>query len=365
MTDRMLMAGNEAVGWGAVNAGCDGFFGYPITPQNSVIEWFAREMPVRGKVFVQTPSETSSIMMVYGGAAAGRRVMTSTSGPGWSLMQEGMSHLAAADLPAVIVITQRGGPGQGSVRHAQMDYLSVTRGGGNGGYKNIVLAPASVQEVHDLMQLAFYLADKYANPVVVLSDAIIGLISETVEMKPLEFGPVPDKKWAVKGRANHSEKVMRRMVHSSVAAGKPLEGYTTYLSWMKHKDDKYKTISATEVRYEAYRTDEVDLVIVAYGYASRICKEAINRARAEGLKVGMIRPVSLWPFPTQPIREIAQAGCKVLVVEDSLGQMIDDVNAAVPDRSDVHFIGMFDRHQPDDSGMILPNAVLDEIRRML
>lgn len=365
MTERTLVKGNEAVGWGAVNAGCDGFFGYPITPQNSVIEWFARELPARGKVFVQSPSETSAIMMVFGGAAAGRRVLTSTSGPGWALMQEGMSHLAAADLPAVIVITQRGGPGQGSVRHAQMDYLCVTRGGGNGGYKNIVLAPASVQEVHDLVQLAFYLADKYWNPVVVLSDAIIGLISETVELKTLEFDPVPDKTWAVKGRANHAEKVVRRMVHTSVSAGKILEGYPTYLSWMAYKDDKYKTMAATEVRHEAYLTDDADLVIVAYGYPSRVCKEAIHRARAEGLKVGLIRPISLWPFPAAPIREKTERGCKVLVVEDSLGQMVDDVRAAVPDNTEVHFLGMLSRHLPDDSGMILPKTVLEKIRSTL
>lgn len=365
MTERMLVQGNEAVGWGAVNAGCDAFFGYPITPQNSVIEWVAREFPARGKVFVQTPSETSAIMMVYGGAATGKRAMTSTSGPGWALMQEGMSHLAAGDLPAVIVLTQRGGPGQGSVRHAQMDYLSATRGGGNGGYKNIVLAPASVQEVHDLMQLAFYLADKYCNPVVVLSDAIIGLISETVELKAFEFGPVPEKTWAVKGRANHAEKVVRRMVHTSTSAGKLLEGIPNYVSWLNHAQEKYQQIIAAEVRYEAYQADDADLIIVAYGYPSRVCKEAIHRARAAGLKVGLIRPISLWPFPSLPIREKAEQGCRVMVVEDSLGQMVDDVKAAVADRTEVQFLGMLSRHQPDDSGMILPGTVLDAIRRIL
>jgi len=365
MTERTLVQGNEAVGWGALNAGCDAFFGYPITPQNSVIEWFAREFPPRGKVFLQTPSEASAIMMVLGGAATGKRVMTSTSGPGWALMQEGMSHLAGCDVPAVIVVTQRGGPGQGSVRHAQMDYLSATRGGGNGGYKNIVLAPASVQEVHDLVQLAFNLGDKYCTPVVILSDALVGLISETVELKKFESGPLPEKNWAVRGRAHHPEKVMRRMVHSSVFAGKLLEGITSYSGWLAHAKEKYDQISAAEVRYEDYRSGDADLVIVAYGYVSRVCKEAVHRARADGLKVGLIRPITLWPFPSRPIRENAERGCRILVVEDSLGQMIDDVKAAVLDETEVHFVGALSRHAPDDSGMILPRTVLHEIRRIL
>jgi 2-oxoglutarate ferredoxin oxidoreductase subunit alpha len=350
---------------GAAHADCDAFFGYPITPQNDVIEWFAREMPARGKIFVQTPSETSAIMMVYGGAATGSRVMTSTSGPGWALMQEGMSHLAGADLPAVIVITQRGGPGQGTVRHAQMDYLCATRTGGNGGYKNIVLAPASVQEVHDQMQLAFHLADKYCNPVIVLSDGIIGLISETIESKKLEFEPTPDKEWALKGRNHHPDPDMRRFVHSAVAAGKWREGYPTFLSWIEKWDKKYKEMERTEVRYDTYLCEDADLIIVAYGYSSRVSKEAINRARKDGLKVGLFRPITLWPFPYEPIREMADQGRKMLVVEDSLGQMIDDVKVAVQGRTEVHLVGMLSRHVADDGGMLLPGAVLDGIRRIL
>jgi len=365
MTERILVKGSEAVGWGAANANCDAFFGYPITPQNEVIEWFAREFPPRDKVFVQTPSETSAIMMTYGGAAAGFRVMTSTSGPGWALMQEGMSHLAAADLPAVIVITQRGGPGQGSVRHAQMDYLGVTRSGGNGGYKNIVLAPSSVQEVHDQVQLAFHLADKYCNPVIVLSDGIIGLISETVEMEALDFGPLPEKDWAVKGRAHHPEKVMRRFVHSSPSSGKHREGLLTYGDLLAHLDAKYKKIEQEEVRYEKYLRDDAELVIVAYGYPARVCKEATHRARDEGLKVGLLRPISLWPFPYAPIKEKSDQGCRILVVEDNLGQMVDDVRFAVQGQADVQFIGMLSRHLPNDGGMLLPCTVLDEIRRIL
>ncbi|MFQ5827324.1 MAG: 3-methyl-2-oxobutanoate dehydrogenase subunit beta, partial [Dehalococcoidia bacterium] len=192
VAERILVQGNEAVGLGAVAAGCTGFFGYPITPQNEITEWFAREMPKRGGVFVQPQSETGSINMLYGGAATGLRVMTSTSSPGWGLMQEGMSCLANAELPCVVVLVQRAGPGQGTTRTAQTDYLSATRGGGQGGYKTIVLAPASVQENCDLVQLAFHLADKYRNPVVVLTDAVIGQMAEPLETRTLDFGPLPE-----------------------------------------------------------------------------------------------------------------------------------------------------------------------------
>jgi len=365
MTERTLVKGNEAVCWGAVNAGLDAFFGYPVTPQNEVIEWFARELPKRGKVFVQSQSENGAIMMVYGGAAAGFRVMTSTAGPGWSLMQEGMSHLAAADVPCVVVITQRGGPGQGSIRHAQMDYSNVTRGGGAGGYKNIVLAPNSVQEIHDFMQLAFHLADKYCNPVIVLSDGIIGLILEAVELKPLEFEPLPEKEWAVKGRDTHPEEMMRRFIHSSPASGKFREGYFHYGAWLEHMDQRHHQMAEAEVRCETYKADDAELMIVAFGYVSRVCTEAINRARAEGLKVGLLRPITLWPLASQAIREQADKGRKILVIEDNLGQMVDDVKCAVEGKTEVHFLGMLSRHIPTDGGMIMPGRVLEEIRRIL
>jgi len=364
MSERLLARGNEAVAWGAINAGCDGFFGYPITPQNEVINMIAKEFPQMGKVFVQSQSETASIMMVYGGAAAGFRVMTSTAGPGWSLMQEGMSHLAGAELPAVIVVTQRGGPGQGSVRHSQMDYLCVTRGGGAGGYKTIVLAPSSVQEVHDLMQLAFHLSDKYRNPAVVLSDAVLGLVSETLELKKLDFGPLPEKEWALQGRDNHKDK-NRRSIDSYVCYGKIREEIWSYNAWLEHQVEKYRKITDEEVRYEAYQTEDAELVLVAFGYVSRVCKEAINRAREQGLKVGLIRPITLWPFPFQVIRESADKKCEVLVVEDNLGQMVDDVRLAVEGRTNVHFLGMLSRHLPSEAGVILPGTVLEKIRSIL
>ncbi len=360
---KTLVQGNVAVGWGALNASCDGFFGYPITPQNEIPEWFAREFPKRGKVFLQTQSETGAIMMLYDGAAAGFRVMTSTSSPGWGLLQEGMSHLAAAELPCVIVLVQRGGPGQGSIRHAQMDYLAVTRTGGGGGYKNIVMAPASVQEIHDMMQLSFHLADKYANPVIVLSDGILGLLAETLEVRKLDFGPVPEKTWAVKGRDCHEDKA-RRYVHNSPSTAPPPRGCPNYVSWLGHLGEKYRQITDNETRSEEYLCDDADLVLVAYGYPSRVCKEAIDIARSEGIKAGLVRPVTLWPFPFEVLRKKMDRGCRFLVVEDSLGQLIEDVHLAVQGRAQIDFLGLLDRHLLTDGGMILPGRVLQEIRRL-
>ncbi len=363
MQNRTLIQGNVAVGWGALNAGCDGFFGYPITPQNEIPEWFASEFPKRGRVFVQTQSETGAIMMLYGGAAAGFRVMTSTSSPGWGLIQEGMSHLATAELPCVIVLVQRGGPGQGSIRHAQMDYLAVTRTGGGGGYKNIVLAPATVQEIHDMMQLSFHLADKYSNPVILLSDGVLGLVAETLEIRTLQFEPLPEKTWAARGRDRQGDKT-RRFIHTYPSGAPPPRSCPNYVSWLGHLGEKYQDIIDNEVRCEEYLCDDAELVVVAYGYPSRVCKEAINTARAEGMRVGLTRPITLWPFPYETLRKKVNHGCRFLVVEDSLGQMIEDVHLAVQGRTSIDFIGLLDRHLPTDGGMILPGRVLQEIRRL-
>jgi len=361
MGERMFAQGNEAVGWGALSAGCDGFFGYPITPQNEIPEWFSREFPERGKVFVQSQSETGSINMLYGGAAAGFRILTSTSGPGWALMQEGMSHLAAAELPCVVVLVQRGGPGQGSVRHAQMDYLSVTRGGGQGGYKNIVIAPVSVQEIHDLVQLAFYLADKYRNPVVVVTDGLLGLIAESLEVKTIEFGPLPEKDWATRGREKQTDG-NRRFINSYPSGAPP---YENYLAWLEHIGQKYQQMADSECRYATYQAEDAELLLVAYGYSARVSEEAVIMARAQGLKAGLIRPITLWPFPYQMIRNKVDLGCRFLVVEDSLGQLVEDVRIAVQGRVEVDLLGIQSRHIPTDGGMILPGRVLEEIKRLL
>jgi 2-oxoglutarate ferredoxin oxidoreductase subunit alpha len=360
MAERILTEGNEAVGWGAISAGCKCFFGYPITPQNEIIEFLSREMPKRGGIFLQAQCETATINMLFGAAAAGVRAMTSTSSPGWGLMQEGMSNLAAARFPCVVVLVQRVGPGVQRLTHSQQDYNSATRGGGGGGYRTIVLAPASVQETHDLMQLAFYLADKYRNPVVVLSDGLMGHVVEPLELKTLEFGPLPEKDWAVTRRGKHEDGKHRAMG----ASYNPLKG-ESFVSYLVDMRDTYQEIEASEVRYEEYRTEDAALVLVAYGYCARVAEEAVDMARAEGLRAGMLRPITLWPFPVKAIRDKAAQGCRFLVVEDSMGQMVDDVKIAVEGKAEVHLVDATFRHLTSEDGMIMPAKVLEEIRRLL
>lgn len=278
-------------------------------------------------------------------------------------MQEGMSSIAGAELPCVVVLVQRGGPGGGSIRHSQMDYMSATRGGGGGGYKNIVLAPASVQEVHDLIQLAFYLADKYLNPVVMLSDGIIGQIAENLEMKTIDFGPLPEKDWAVRGVGRQKDGKRRMILHGrGVIAGPP---YFTYVNFLDHLKEKYQKMADTEVRYETYQTDDAEMILVAYGYVARVAKEAVKMAREEGLRVGLLRPITLWPFPYKQIKEKAELGCKFLVAEDSMGLLVDDVRIGVEGKAEVHLLDISARHMPTDGGMILPGRVFQEIRRLL
>lgn len=364
MKEKILVEGTEAVGWGAVSAGVDAFFGYPITPQNETTEWFAREMPKRGKVFVQAQSEVGAIHLIYGGAATGARVITSTSGPGWSLMQEGMSTLVEAEFPCVVVLMQRGGPGEGTVRHSQMDYMTATRGGGHGGYKNIVLAPASVQETSDLVQTAFYLADKYRNPVVILTDGIIGRTRESLEVRTLDFSPLPEKDWAVRGKGQNKDG--QRRVHQIIrGALAPSKEYDSYLAFIKALADKFQQMKNEEVRYESYQAVDAHLILVSFGYVARVCKEAINMARAEGLRVGLIRPISLWPFPSKVIAEKAEQGAKFLVVEDNLGLMVEDVELAVRGKAQVHLLNMLAHHLPTDAGMILPDRVFEEVKKLL
>jgi len=363
--EKLFVTGNEAIGWGAVMAECRAFFGYPITPQNEVTEWFARELPRRGGVFVQSQSETGSINMLYGAAAAGVRAMTSTSSPGWSLMQETLSHMSNAELPCVVVLVQRGGPGMGTIRHAQMDYLSVTWGGGHGGYRNIVLAPASVQECHDLVQLAFYLADKYRNPVIVLSDGIIGQMSEPLEVRKLEFGPLPPKDWAVGGKGRRADR-RRRLISCGQGIGRmpiPDLPHPTYRDFQAYLGEKWRLLEQ-EVRFEGHRLEDARLVLVSMGYTARVCREAVRQAREEGLKVGLLRPITAFPFPHAVVREKAEGGCHFLVVEDNLGQMVQDVRAATLGKAPVHFLGVLARHLPTDGGAIYPDRVLEEIRRV-
>ena len=365
MTERILVQGNDAVGWGAINAGCRHFFGYPITPQNEITEWFARELPKRGGVFVQSQSELGSINMLYGAAATGVRVMSSTSGPGWSLMQETMAYLTAAELPCVVVLVQRGGaPGAAGTRHAQTDYTSATRGGGHSGYKNIVLAPASVQETHDLVQLGFYLADKYRNPVVILSDAIIGQMAEPLKVETLDFGPLPEKDWTIKGKGRQKDGKRRLVVSTHGVFAEP-PFFMDWVGFAEHCDNKFKEIKNAEVRYESLQTEDADLILIAYGYTARCSEEAVLIARSEGLKVGLIRPITVWPFPYEAIKQKATHGCEFLVVEDSTGQMVEDVMLGAEGKAPIHLLGIWGRHTRTVAGMITPNRILEEIRQLL
>jgi len=277
-------------------------------------------------------------------------------------MQEGMSHLAAADLPCVVVLVQRGGPGAGSTRHAQTDYSSVVKGGGPGDYKNIVLAPASVQEIYDLMQRAFYLSDKYCNPVIVLSDGILGQVREPLEFNKIGFGALPEKDWALRGRDNQKDGG-RRFIHSAPGLIGTSQG-PDYNDWLTHAQKKYEDMSS-EVEYEIIHGEDAELFIIAYGYPARSAEEAVNLAREKDLKVGLIRPITLWPFPSEIIKKKATEGCRFLVVEDSLGQMVDDVRFSVEGKSDVHLCGILSRHLRHDGGMLMPGMIVNEIMNLL
>ena len=362
MNERIFVNGNEAVGWGALAADCRAFFGYPITPQNEVTEWFAREFPKRGRIFIQTSSETASINWLYGGACVGARVMTSTSSPGWALMQETISHMVNTEVPCVVVLVQRGGPGQGTTRHAQMDYASATWGGGHGGYKNIVLTPASAQEVHDLMQLAFYLADKYCNPVIVLSDGIIGTMMEPIALREINFNSLPEKDWALRGKGRRKDG--QRRLLSSAQGLIPTSRNPNYLTLLHTLHNKFQQMAAHEIRYEASLLEDAELVLVAFGYAARASLQAMNWARAEGIKVDMIRPITVWPFPSQIIKEEAEKGVKFLVVEDNLGQMVMDVKMASEGKAAIYLVSALDRHEAMEGGAIYPEKVLEKIKEL-
>lgn len=357
MSERILVSGNNAVARGAIQAGCKCFFGYPITPQSEIPEYMSKELPKIGGVFVQSESESGSIYMVYGGGLAGERIMTSTSSPGLSLMAEGISYLAEQEIPAVIVDVMRMGPGIGTGgQGGQTDYLQVTKGCGHGGYRSIVLAPASCQEIFDLMQLAFYLADKYRSPVIVVTDFILGQTEEPLELRTLEFGPLPEKNWALTGKQKRGGE---RVAH--VAA---FITYKGMLNYHMKLIEQYKEIKRTEVRYETYMAEDCDFLIVAYGSSARMARGAVEMGRAKGLKLGLFRPITLWPFPAEAIsRQSLNAG-KVLVVEDSQGQLIEDVEAHVKGQVPVHLLGIWARHNVEGGGIIHPERIIQEVEKI-
>ncbi|WIV13318.1 3-methyl-2-oxobutanoate dehydrogenase subunit VorB [Proteiniborus sp. MB09-C3] len=347
---KVLMKGNEAVGAAAIKAGCKYFFGYPITPQNEIPEFMARELPKVGGVFLQAESEISAINMVYGAAGAGARVMTSSSSPGIALKQEGISYIAGAELPCVIVNMVRGGPGLGGIQPSQSDYFQATRGGGNGDYRHIVYAPASIQEAVDLVMEAFDVADYYRNPVIILGDGMIGQMMEPVEFKEPKKRELPPKNWATVGTKGERKP---NVINSLYIDPKILEDHVIRL------EEKYARMKENEVRHEEYNLEDAEVVIVAYGTTSRIAKNAIAKCAEAGIKVGLIRPITLWPFPDAAFDKISEKTKALLTVEMSTGQMIDDVKIAVNGRKPVHFYGR-------TGGMVpTPDAIAEEIKKIV
>lgn len=345
-----LMKGNEAIAHAAIRCGADGYFGYPITPQSEIIETLALLKPweTTGMVVLQAESEVASINMVYGGAGAGKRVMTTSSSPGIALMQEGISYMAGAELPGVFVNVQRGGPGLGTIQPSQSDYFQATRGGGNGDYNVIVLAPASVQEMADFVDLAFELAFKYRNPAMILSDGVIGQMMEKVVLPPMKPRRTEEQikkecPWASIGRTRDREP---NIITSLELKPEVMEVRNLHLQ------EKYRRIKETEVRYETTLCDDADYLIVAFGSASRIAEKSVETARAKGIKVGLFRPITLWPFPSKEIMEASKGKKGILVTEINAGQMVEDVRLAVNGTIPVDHFGRLGGIVPDPEEIV-------------
>ena len=326
MAKRVLMTGNEALGEGAIRGGCDCYFGYPITPQNELTAYMAKHLVGEGKAYIQSESEIAAINMVFGAAGAGARAMTSSSSPGVSLKQEGISYMAACRLPGLIVNVMRAGPGLGDITPSQSDYFQATRGGGHGDYRTIVYTPATVQEMHDFAARAFDAADKYRLPVMILADGRLGQMMEPLTLWTDEPTP-PEKPWSLTGAKGREKRTIR-----SYYAGNVPENNEQIQATLRE-------IEANEVQYDTYLTDDAEFLLVAYGTSARLCRGAIDLVRAEGIKAGLVRPLTVWPFPFKIIAELSESAQKVLAVEMSAGQMVEDVRLAVEGRAPVHFFG--------------------------
>lgn len=329
---KVLIKGNEAVGAAMIAAGCTTYFGYPITPQSEVPEYLSRELPKVGGTFLQAESEIAAINMLYGAAGAGTRVATSSSSPGVALMQEGITYMAGAELPCLVVNMMRGGPGLGSIQPSQTDYFQSTRGGGNGDYRTITLAPASIQEMVDLVHLGFDLADLYRNPVILCGDGMLGQMMEPVEFKNHEPMDLPEKTWAANGTKGERKP---NIINSLYLSPEELEAHNIHLI------EKFKTISEKEKRVEAVDTEDADIVLTAFGTTSRICKSAAHILKEKGYKVGIIRPITLWPFPDEAYKAINPECKAILDVELNHGQMVEDVRLAVEGKIPVEFYGRY------------------------
>lgn len=350
--NKHLMTGNEAAAEAAIQAGCRFYYGYPITPQNEIISYMALRMPQVGGTFIQAESEIAAINMLHGSAAAGARAMTSSSGPGISLKQEGISYLAGSELPCVIVNVQRGGPGLGDISPSQADYFQAVKGGGHGDYRMIVLAPSSVQEIADLVYDAFDLADKYRNPVMILGDAQLGQMMEPVEFYKPAKTYLPPKKWALTGADGRPKNVIKSFY--------PVKGELEKFNRRLQK--KYRKIEETEVRYEEINTKDADLVLVAYGTCARISREVMDKASKIGYRIGLLRPITLWPFPKDALRRLSQRVRTFMVVEMSAGQMVEDVKLSILGRCPVHFYGRMGGGVPSTNEII--NNILEVLPKI-
>lgn len=351
------MKGNEVIAEAAIRCGCDGYFGYPITPQSEVMETLMVRKPWEetGMVVLQAESELAAINMVYGGACSGKKVMTSSSSPGISLKQEGLTYLAGAELPCLVVDVVRGGPGLGTIQPAQSDYFQATKGGGHGDYHLIVLAPASVQEMNDFVDLAFELAFKYRNPAMILADGVIGQMMEKVQLSPVKPRWTEEEiekisgSWATTGKKNRE----RHIITSLELDAHRQEDFNLKLQ------RKYKKMREEEVRFEKINCDDADYIFIAYGSSARICQKSIELARAEGIKVGLLRPITLFPFPTHAIADMCGQVKGMLTVEMSAGQMVEDVRLAVNGRTKVEHFGRM--------GGVIPNPeeIVDALKQLI
>lgn len=342
-----LLKGNVAMAEAAVRAGVEAYFGYPITPQTELLEHMSLRMPELGRAFLQSESEVAAINMVYGAACAGVRVMTSSSGPGISLMQEGFSYIACSEVPAVIINVMRGGPGLGNIQPTQADYNQLTKSAGHGDFHAIVLAPGTVQEAIDLTGLAFDLADKYRTLVFVAADGMIGQMMEPAELPPMRQLPTQRPDWALNGARGRPKNI----ITSLYLGAENLEETNHRLQ------AKLNRIREEEVRYQTMLTDDAEILVVAFGTSARIAGTAVKEARAQGVKVGLLKPITLWPFPQEQIRALAGQVKSVLVVEMSAGQMVEDVKLAVQGRAPVHFYGRTGGSVP------LPDEIFEQIMR--
>jgi len=353
MSEKVLMKGNDAIGEAAIRAGCGAYFGYPITPQNEIPAYMSRHMLDRGRIFIQAESEIGAMIMVYGAACSGIRAMTSSSSPGISLKQEGMSYAAGADVPLVLVNVNRGGPGLGNIAPAQSDYIQSTRGGGHGDYRCIVLAPKNVQECADFTYLAFVLADKYRMPVIVHADGLIGQMVEGLVLPPEKT--VPKYEWSAGGMIKRNDKKAIHITSIELVPEK-LEAQT------KERFVRYEKVKAEEIRFEETDCADADLVMVAFGTCARVCLGAQKLAKKEGIKLGIFRPITLWPFPFEALGKYAVNGKPLLSVEMSLGQLVEDVKLAAyysGSKSDIHLLGR--------SGGVIPTEeeVFDKVKEVL